>query len=102
VVTVLILVVVALTSAAAWATTVRGVRPRMEGFLQALLRTVEGVGLAVMFLALNLFIGFLILRALWTVTGYFVSVYVLEDSALLMLSAFQGFAFRWWLDRASA
>lgn len=98
----LILVVVALTSAAAWAATVRGLGPRMGGFLQPLLRTVEGVGFAVMFLALNLAIGFLIVRALWTVTGYFVSVYVLEDSALLMLSALQGFAFRWWLDRVSA
>ena len=45
------------------------------------------------------FIGFTIVRILAAVTDQFISVYVLEDVTLVLLSAIQGFAFYFWLER---
>lgn len=97
--TALILVLIGLTSAAACAAGARGLRRSAGGLRVALIRVIEGVGFAAAFLALNLIVGFVIVRTLPVLTGRFVSVYVLEDSTLVILSALQGFAFRWWLDR---
>jgi hypothetical protein len=101
-VTVVILVVVGLTSVAAYAVGRRVLGCSRDGLRPALGRAAEGVGLTVAFLALNLAIGFALVRALPLATGHFVSVYVLEDATLLWLSAGQGVAFRWWLDSPRA
>src|SRR5262245_2521055 len=97
--TALILVLVGLTSAAAYAAGARGLGRSAGGLRAALTCVVEDVGFAAVFLALNLVVGFVIVRTLPVLTGHFVSVYVLEDSSLIILSALQGFAFRSWLDR---
>jgi hypothetical protein len=97
--TALILVLVGLTSAAAYAAGACGLRRAPGGLRVALICVIEGVGFAAAFFALNLVVGFVIVRTLLALTGRFVSVYLLEDSTLVILSALQGFAFRWWLDR---
>ncbi len=98
--TALVLVtIIALTSAAAYVTGTR-VFGRSPGDLRSvLIALTETVGLVAAFLGLNLALGFVLVRAVWGLTGYFISVYVLEDSTLVLLSALQGFALRWWLDR---
>lgn len=97
--TVMILILIGLTSAGAYTAGARGLRRSPGGLPEALVCVVEGVGFAIAFLALNLVVGFVIVRTLPILTGDFVSVYVLEDSTLVILSGLQGFAFRWWLDR---
>jgi hypothetical protein len=97
--TALIFILVGLTSSAAWAVGTRGLRRSPSGLCLALVCLIEGVGFAAAFLGLNLLLGFVIVRTLPALTERFVSVYVLEDSMLVIVSAFQGFAFRWWLDR---
>ena len=92
---VLLLVPVALTSAAAFLLGRRRGIPA-AGLRLALARVCECVGLTVAFVALNtaLGVGFTLLaRAL---TRRFVSLYVVTDSVLLGLSALQAVALRWW------
>jgi hypothetical protein len=48
-------------------------------------------------LALNLVLGFALIRLLDAVTDHFVSVYIRDDATLLLLSALQGRLLRWWL-----
>ena len=96
--TALILVLVGLTSAAAYTAGARGLGRGPAGLRAALGCVIEGVGFAAVFLALNLVVGFMIVRTLTVLTGHFASFYVLEDWTLVILSALQGFAFRWWLD----
>ena len=81
----------------------RASKAAAEGFAPGIVAPsivlVEGAGLATVFLALNLVIGFTIVRILAAVTDQFISVYVLEDVTLVLLSAIQGFAFYFWLER---
>jgi hypothetical protein len=93
------LALVAASSAAAGLVGVRwlGLRPRAAG--RAVWPVVETIGLALTFVAANLVLGFWLVRALPAVTDGFVSVYVLEDPALVFLSVLQGALVRWWLER---
>jgi hypothetical protein len=95
----LVLAVVGLTTAAAGFLGVGrlGFGPRT--FRRSLWWLVETAGLGAGFLVANLALGFVLVRAL-ALTGRFVSVYALEDPALVALSALQGLALRWALDRS--
>jgi hypothetical protein len=95
----LILVVVGLTSAAAYVAGTRALGRAPAGLRVDVRYVLEGVGFAAAFLVLNLAVGFAIVRMLPVLTGWVVSVYALEDWTLVALSALQGFAFRRWLDR---
>jgi hypothetical protein len=89
----LLLLVVAMTSlAAGW--TVRG---RRAGRLADALRlTLELVGTATCFLLGNLALGLVIVLGIRSLTPLFVSVYVLNDTALVAMSALQGAVFFCW------
>ena len=89
----LLLLVVAMTSVAAGWT----VRRRPGGRLTDAVRlTLELVGIATLFLLGNLTLGLAIILAIRSVTPLFVSVYVLNDTALVALSALQGAVFFCW------
>ena len=89
----LLLLVVAMTSVAAGWT----VRRRSRGRLADAVRlTLELAGIATLFLLGNLALGLAIILAIRSVTPLFVSVYVLNDTALVALSALQGAVFFCW------
>lgn len=89
----LLLLVVAMTSlAAGWI--VRGRRPGR--LTDAVRLTLELAGIATLFLLGNIALGLAIILGLRSVTPIFVSVYVLNDTALLALSALQGAVFFCW------
>jgi uncharacterized membrane protein YdfJ with MMPL/SSD domain len=97
--TVLILVLVGLTSAAAYVAGTRALGRSSRELRVDLYYVIEGVGFAAAFLVLNLVLGVVIVRTLPLLTGWALSVYALENSTLVALSALQGFTFRRWLDR---
>lgn len=92
----LLLLVVALTTVAVvWAR--RGRPGRRLG--EAVRLTLELVGVATLFLLGNLALGLAIILAIRSMTPLFVSVYVLNDTALVALSALQGAVFSYWRRR---
>jgi hypothetical protein len=95
----LLLVLVGLTSVAAYVLGTRVLGRSPKGLRAALCYIIESAGFAAAFLVLNLVVGFVIVRVLPGLTGWAMSVYALQDSTLVALSALQGFTFRWWLDR---
>jgi hypothetical protein len=56
----------------------------------------ESVGMVLIFLAVNLTTAVLILLAVRSLTGTFVSAYALDDAVWLGLSLIQGLAFQGW------
>jgi hypothetical protein len=95
-VTAFILVVVALTSAAAGVFFVRGRPHRRLG--SAIGKALETVGIAAVFLFLNLGLGFCLTLLVRAVAGSFVSLYVNDDVAIVVLSVLQALVFQWWRE----
>jgi hypothetical protein len=90
-------VIVALTSLAAWLVRARGPGLSRSRLGAAARATLETVGLAVLFLAANLTLAALVIALARAVTGRFVSVYGIDDLAFGAVSLLQGIAFRWWV-----
>jgi len=90
-----ILLPVALTS---WAALVLGRRRGITraGLGAALARTLECVGLTVVFYALNTLLGAALTLLARALTRGFVSLYMTTDSLLLGFSLLQALALRWW------
>jgi hypothetical protein len=91
---------VGLTSLGAFVGGVRGLGASPRSLGAAVHRMLEAIGLVLLFLALNVGAGVLIVLSLRALTDVFVSVYVMGDLTWLALSLLQGLAFQWW--RASA
>jgi hypothetical protein len=70
------------------------------GLRRAAAHVVDCIGLGLVFLVVNLVIGGLMVLALRIVTDGFVSLYVLNDDTILVLSLLQGLIVQWW--RAAA
>jgi len=68
------------------------------GLRRAAGRTLDGIGLGLVFYAANLAIGWMVVIALRVSTGGFVTLYVLSDTTILMLSVLQGLVVRWWCE----
>lgn len=66
------------------------------GLRRAAARVVDCIGLGLVFLVVNLVIGGLVVLVLRVVTDSFVSLYVLNDDTILVLSLFQGLLVQWW------
>lgn len=66
----------------------------------ALSRVLECAGLAIILLAMNVAVGFLLVLALRRVTGAFVSLYLNTDAVLAVLSLLQAIALQWWMGDA--
>jgi hypothetical protein len=65
---------------------------------EPLARTLECVGLTVVFAVVNTLLGAVLTLLLRAVARGFVSLYLTTDSVLLGISALQAIAFRWWWD----
>jgi hypothetical protein len=91
-----LLVVAALTSAGACAVGVRWLSLRPDQLRPAVLALCQVAGVAVAFLALNVALGLAIVLLARGVVGVFVSVYVLDDVYLPLLSVIQAVIFESW------
>jgi len=65
-------------------------------------KMLESIGAILIFLAVNLATAVLIVLAVRSFTGLFVSAYVTDDAVWLGLSVIQGLAFQWWRAAAAA
>ena len=61
-------------------------------------RALDCVGLGLVFLGLNLAVGGVLVLGLRAATGRFVSLYVLNDGTILLLSLLQGMVAQWWRE----
>ena len=92
-------ILVGLTSLAAYLLGARRFGLSRPGLRAATRATLEAVGLGVLFLVANLALAALAVALARAVTGGFVPVYAIDDLALVAVSLLQGFFFRWWRDR---
>jgi hypothetical protein len=92
--TAFILVVVAVSSAAGALLFRRGAQGRSFG--AAIGKTLETVGLAALFLLLNVALGFSLALVARVVAGSFFSLYLNDDVTIVVLSVLQALVFQWW------
>ena len=86
--------VLAVTSLAAYL-----VGSRRLGLPRARLgRALDCIGLGLVFLAVNLLVGSALVLAVRLATGRFLSLYVLNDGTVLLLSLLQGLIAQWWRE----
>jgi hypothetical protein len=91
-----LLAVTAVTALGAYLVGARRLGLPAAGLATAILRTLECVGLSLLFLLANLLIGVILVLALRFFTGRFVSMYVLNDVAIGVLAVLEAVIFRWW------
>jgi hypothetical protein len=95
---VFILIIAGLTSAGIFVLGVAGLRLSGSGLWLAVGKTCECVGLTLMFLLLNLAVGVLAVLAGRSLSGRFVSLYIVSDATLLILALLQALTFQAWRD----
>lgn len=94
-----ILGLVAFSSLLAYLAGTRGFALPPGGLRPALTRLLELVGITVVFFALNVAVGIVVILGVRIATPAFVSIYVLNDITLVALSALQGVLFELWRAR---
>lgn len=92
------LLLIAVTSAGGYVVGVRRLGLRRTSLRAALGTSLECIGLAFMFLVLNTVLGVALVLAVRAVGPTFVSLYIVSDPLLAVLSLFQAIAFQAWLD----
>jgi len=95
-----LVVIVLLTSVGAFLVATRGVRLRRAALPGAVISALDCLGLAVLFLLGNLGLGLVLVLGLRAVTGQFLSVYVLSDATLAVLSLLQALVLHCWQARS--
>ena len=96
-----ILLLVGLTSVGAYWVGAKGVGLSGRGLRRAVERVLECVGTMLVFLAGNLAVGMITILAARVVTREFVSLYLIDDEVLVILSLLQGLAFQCWRDASA-
>ncbi|MBI4471546.1 MAG: hypothetical protein HY646_02690 [Acidobacteria bacterium] len=93
----LALLLVLITSSLTYAITKRYVIGNSVSLRRAFQILLECIGTASVFLAINIIIGIFLILAIRSVTPLFLSVYLLNDALLIVLSFLEGFVFQiWW------
>ncbi|MGH7399008.1 MAG: hypothetical protein ACRELW_15850 [Candidatus Rokuibacteriota bacterium] len=93
---VFLLVLIGGTSAAALVVGARALGLPARRLGSGVRRALELAGLCVLFLGANLAVGLGVILAVRRFTGYFLSVYLLNDIGLVALSALQAVVFECW------
>ncbi len=93
-----ILLLVGLTSVGAYWVGVKGLGLSGHGLRLAVGKVLEYLGMMLVFLASNLAVGMITILAARVVTREFVSLYLIDDEVLVILSFLQGLAFQCWRD----
>lgn len=91
-----IVMIVLATSFGAYVVAVRRFGLIPSSLWGATLRTTEVIGTVVLIFAFNISIGVATILILRAATGWFLSVYLLNDVSLLMLSALQALLLDFW------
>ena len=92
--------IIVLTSAGAFAIALRGIGLPGAALPSAIRQALECLGLAVLFLLGNLAVGLVLVLGLRAVTGRFVSVYILNDVTLPIVSLVQALVLHCWRARS--
>ncbi len=95
-----LVVIVLLTSVGAFLVATRGVRLRGAALPGAVISALDCLGLAVLFLLGNLGLGLVLVLGLRAMTGQFLSVYMLNDATLAVLSLLQALVLHCWQARS--
>jgi len=93
---------VGLTSLAAYLAGTRRLALSGRALGPAALRLIEGLGLSLLFLLANIGLGMAIILVGRALTGWFVSIYLLDDGAWVGFSLLQALAFQWWRASGSS
>lgn len=91
-----LLVLVALTSGAAYFVGTRRLELPGSGLRRAAGRMFEGIGISLLFFVSNVLIGMLAAFLGRLFFQRFISLYLTDDAVLPVLSLFQGLVFQWW------
>ncbi len=95
-----LILIIVLTSAGAYLAATRGIGLRGAELPGAVMQALDCLGLAVLFLLGNLVSGLVLILGLRVLTGHFVSVYMLNDVALVILSLLQALVLHCWQVRS--
>jgi hypothetical protein len=87
---------VTFTSVGAYLVGRRGLRLSARSLRTALVRSLEFIGTSIVFFVGNLAAGLTIVLAVRTLTGAFLSAYLLNDIGLVFISSLQGLLFQCW------
>jgi hypothetical protein len=94
----LVLIIAGLTSVGTYILGVKGLRLPGSALWEAIGKACECIGLALIFLLLNLTVGVIAVFAARVVRGEFVSLYHTSDATLLVLSLLQALVFQAWRE----
>ncbi|MBI2529456.1 MAG: hypothetical protein HYV93_26140 [Candidatus Rokubacteria bacterium] len=95
-----LVILVCLTSVGAYLVGTRVAGLRRVHLKEATAEALECLGLAVAFLVGNLAVGIVLIFGLRTLTGRFISVYVVDDATLAVLSLLQALVVQRWRGRS--
>ena len=95
----LIIGMISLTTAASYLLGTRKAGLTARGLFAAATAVAEGVGMGTIFLLLNLGIALAFVLLVRSLTGVFLSAYMLDDVAWPIFSFLQGLLFRAWLSQ---
>jgi len=94
-----LVLIVGLTSLGAYLAATRFAGLRRGDLRGAVMETLECLGLVVIFFLANFAVGTALILALRGLTGRFISVYVVNDATLAVLSLLQALVFHRWRAR---
>jgi len=97
-----LLALVGLTSLGGYVVGVRRLGLSARQVRAAASKMLEGVGATLCFAIVNLAAAVSIILVVRGLTGRFVSLYLVDDVAWLVLSVLQGLAFQWWRELSRA
>ncbi len=95
-----LVLIVGLTSLAAYLAATRFAGRRRADLQGALKETLECLGLVVIFFLVNFAVGTALILGLRSLTGQFISVYIVNDATLAVLSLLQALVFYRWRARS--
>ena len=95
-----LVLIVALTSLGAYLAATRFAGLRRADLRGATIETLECLGLVVIFFLANFAVGTALILGLRALTGRFVSVHVVDDATLAILSLLQALLFHRWRARS--
>jgi len=96
-----LVLIVGLTSLGAYLAATRFAGLRRGDLRGAVMETLECLGLVVIFFLANFAVGTALILALRGLTGRFISVYVVNDATLAVLSLLQALVFHRWRARST-
>jgi hypothetical protein len=95
-----LVLIVGLTSLGAYLAATRFAGLRVADLQGAVMETLECLGLVVIFFLANIAVGTALILGLRAFTGRFISVYIVNDATLAILSLLQALLFHRWRARS--